>query len=271
MNLQSIEYRFILLTPAMIGGATGKSGNAEMRIASIRGQVRWWHRSAGLTPNFNQVWGQTEPSAVASKVSITLAAHFPSAHHNAPILPHKQSALRDSINPGETFTLILRRLVGCSSSQWIAAQNALKLWLLLGGLGLRVNRAAGSIWPLDDPRPEVERWVPEDEATLRRTLATLGYTKIMHLAEATILNHPSLASESSDASKLRKAASDTVNGSPRYFGTITPRTPSPLKMKVVMLGSDYRLLLTGSLTASEFAAARIALGTGKPLGSVAWI
>lgn len=268
MNLQSIEYRFTLLSPAMIGGAIGKAGNAEMRIASIRGQVRWWHRFARITPACNQVWGQTEHTVIASKVSLTLAARPTPPHDVSPILPHKQSAQRDAINPGETFDLILRRLVGCSADQWAAAQNAVKLWLLLGGLGLRVNRAAGSVWPLDVPKEEC--WVPKDELSLRSMLTSLGYSKVMQLADVSILGHKTLADEISDAHKLRHAASDTVSV-PAYFGSISPRKPSPLKMKIIRLGTDHRLLLTGSLTASEFSAARMALGTGKPLGSVAWI
>lgn len=270
MNLQSIEYRFILLTPAMIGGATGRDGSAEMRVASIRGQVRWWHRSAGLVPQCNDVWGQVEPVVMASKVSLSLAAGPPPNLMNSPILPHKQSASRNSIASGQTFSVILRRLVGCNPAQWSAAQHAVKLWLLLGGLGLRVNRAAGSVWPTDDYLPETEKWVPHDEASLRKTLTTLGYSKIVRLIDSRILEHGSLAGENTDGLKLRKAASDTVNGSPRYFGTIQPRTPSPLKMKVIRFGTDTRLILTGLATAPEFEAARCALGAGKPLGSVTW-
>ena len=271
MKLQSIEYRFVILTPAMIGGATGRDGSAEMRVASIRGQVRWWHRSAGLTPQCNEVWGQVEPVVIASKVSLSLAASPPLTLMNAPILPHKQSASRNSIAPGQTFSVILRRHVGCDLKQWRAAQHAVKLWLLLGGLGLRVNRAAGSIWPTDDHLLEPEKWVPRDEKELRSTLTELGYSKIVRLIGSEILEHGSLAGENTEGLKLRKAASDTVNGSPKYFGSIQPRrTPSPLKMKVIRLGTDTRLILTGLATEQDFEAARNALGAGKPLGSVAW-
>ncbi len=274
MKLQSIEYQFILLTPAMIGGANGKAGHAEMRVASIRGQVRWWHRFARVMPLCNQVWGQTEPEVIASKVSLTLLPRCLPVRKGTPILPHdlaKSGHPRDALSSGETFTLILRRLVGCDSSQWAAAQNAVKLWLLLGGLGLRVNRAAGSVWPLDGHLPEADRWVPDTESALRNLLATLGYSKVVQLVDASILDHPKLVHEKSDALKLRHAASDTVSVL-AYFGGIQPRrVPSPLKMKVIRLGDEHRLLLTGSLTADKFISARNALGAGKPLGSVAWV
>lgn len=252
MKLPSIEFPFTLLTPAMIGGAEGRAAPAEMRVASIRGQVRWWHRKAGLLPNCNQVWGQTEPSVVASKVSLTLAPSTSPSHKDVAILPHKESGFRDSILPPHRQSLILRRLVGCQQGEWEAAQKAVKLWLLLGGLGLRVNRAAGSVWPEGD-------CCPTNEAELKQMLAALGYRHEVRLADTSLGATPH---------ELRKAASDTVSVA-RYFGSISPRTPSPLKMKVIRLGKNYRLLLTG-LDAAGMTAARSALGTGKPLGSAAW-
>ena len=273
MKLQSIEYRFILLTPAMVGGAGGKSGYAEMRIASIRGQVRWWHRAAGLSPGFNQVWGQTDGSIIASRVSLALAAGARPAHGGAPILPHdlkKSGPPRDALNASEIFTVTLRRLVGCSPDHWLAAQRAVKLWLLLGCIGLRANRAAGSVWPLDDYLPESDRWVPADEQSLRGTIRGFGYSKIVQLADPSILGHGSLKDEPTHALKLRHAASDTVSDS-QYFGSIKPqRKPSPLKMKVIRLGAEHRLLLTGLASSADFIGARSALGTGKPLGNAAW-
>jgi len=252
MKLPEIPYQFTLLTPAMIGGAEGKSGPPEMRIASIRGQIRWWHRKAGLTPNCNQVWGQTEPSVLASKVSLTLLPSPEPARKEVPILPHKQSGYRDALLPPLQQTLILRRLVGCDSEHWKAAQNAVKLWLLLGGLGLRVNRAAGSIWPGGE-------WVPTNEAELKTLLATLGFHHPVRLAEASL---------GDSAQDLRKAASDTVSVA-KYFGGISPRKPSPLKMKVIRLGNVHRLILTG-LDDSGMDAARGALGK-KSLGRASWI
>jgi len=261
MKLQHQDYTFELLTPAMIGGAEGKTGNAEMRIASIRGQVRWWHRKAALQPSCTTLWGQTEPSVIGSKVSLALLPAIPARYLKATILPHKGGAQRDALPNCQHFQVRLTRLVGCSPDDWGAAQKAVKLWLLLGSLGLRANRAAGSVWP-------VGAWVPTDEASLTNVLIQLGYRHPVSLTDASILRHNNLTREPTDALKLRHAASDTVSV-PKYFGSIKPRTPSPLKMKVIRLGTDYRLLLTG-LPAADLAGARNALGTHKPLGSVVW-
>jgi hypothetical protein len=263
MRLSAIEFPFTLLTPAMIGGAEGKAGTAEMRIASIRGQIRWWHRKAVLHPACPHVWGETEPSVIASKVSLTLLPSRVSSRREVAILPHKHGGTRDALLPPSPHSLMLRRLAGCQPGEWEAAQNAVKVWLLLGGIGLRVNRAAGSVWPVGD-------WVPQDAANLRTELTRLRFppSAPLALADNSILSHPKLVEEKTDALKLRHAASDTVSV-PRYFGGISPRVASPLKMKVIRLGEDYRLLLTG-LDAAGMNAARCALGTGKPLGSVSW-
>lgn len=252
MKLPEVIYSFTLLTPAMIGGADGKCAPAEMRIASIRGQIRWWHRRAGLTPNCTQIWGQTEPSVIASRVSLTLLPSPAPARNEVAILPHKQSGYRDALLPPLQQTIILRRLVGCDNGQWTAAQKAVKLWLLLGGLGLRVNRAAGSVWPIGE-------WVPTNEIDLKTLLASLGFSHAVRLADASLGNSPQ---------ELRKAASDTVSVA-QYFGGISPRKPSPLKMKVIRLGEDHRLLLTG-LVDNDMDAARRALGN-KVLGRAAWV
>lgn len=270
MKLKTEDYPFILLTPAMIGGAAGKAGEAEVRVASIRGQIRWWHREAGLSPFCNEVWGQTDKSIIASRVGLSLVPGLPPQHESANILPHdlkKSGRPRDAIAAGQRFTLRLTRLVGCSQAHWLTARNAVKLWLFLGGVGLRVNRAAGSVWPLDIPGQEA--WVPADETALKKCVSDLGYWHDVQLADPSVLTHSFLRHESTEAAKLRHAASDTVSV-PRYFGGIKPRQPSPLKMKVIRLGEQHRLLLTG-LATSEMSAARGSLGAGKPLGSVAWL
>jgi len=268
MKLKTEDYRFSLLTPAMIGGALlGKGSNAEMRVASIRGQVRAWHRRAGLVPSPEVVWGKTDGGTLASKVGLSLLPGPQPTQTDAVILPHKGGTTRKAIPMGESFTLRLTRLVDCGNSHWETAKKAVKLWLLLGGLGLRVNRAAGSVWPLDSPGEEP--WVPADEAGLKSLLLSLGYDKPVGLADAAILRHRDLAREPSDALKLRRAASDTVSDR-KYFGGIDPRKLSPLKMKVVRFGGhDYRILLTG-LSASDLIGARASLGASKALGSVEW-
>jgi hypothetical protein len=145
------------------------------------------------------------------------------------ILPHHNGGgRRPAVKHEQTFTLRLTRLIGCTTDHWEIAQKALKIWLLLGGLGLRSARAAGSVWPLGT-------WVPNDDATLTSTLHTLGLVNIS----------VSIAGFSAavDARTLRITASDTVNNT-TIFGSIGPRTPSPTKFKVARLRDVYCLIVT---------------------------
>ena len=274
MKLLNAIFPFEFLTDCFSGTAEGKlATHSELRVPPIRGHVRMWHVAAFGINSCNEVWGSTAGDGAGSRVAMKLTELAPASTQTSLVLPHKDNpnhrGPRAALPAGGKATLSLTRFPLCNQDQWDKAQKAVKLWLLLGTLGLRSARAAGSVWPIDDP---VNPWVPNDEVALRKAFIILGYTKIVQIADASILHHAKIKHEDSDAAKLRCAASDTVDGSPHYFGGIKPsRKPSPLKMKVIRLGTDYRLLLTGLANAADFAGARKALGAGKPLGSVPWI
>jgi hypothetical protein len=110
------------------------------------------------------------------------------------------------------------------------AIRALEVWLLLGSLGLRANRAGGSIWPADGNAPQT----PE---ALRRRLDDLGCRWPLYLAGIEV---------GSTFESLRVAATDTVF-EPRWVFGYTggrERQASPLKLKVVRFGQQSRLLMT---------------------------
>jgi hypothetical protein len=273
MKLQTATFSFEFLTDCFSGTAEGKNAtHSELRVPPIRGHVRMWHVAAFGIASCNEIWGSTAGDGAGSRVAMKLTKQpGKTTGEKSELLPHelKKSSLRHALPAGSRATLELTRLPLCANDQWVRAQRAVKLWLLLGTLGLRSARAAGSVWPIDNV---TEPWVPKDEAALRKELSNLGYSKIVQFADASILDHSMIKREHSDAAKLRCAASDTVNGSPQYFGDIKPaRKPSPLKMKVIRLGTDYRLLLTGLASTVDFNGAHRALGTGKPLGSVQWL
>ena len=111
MKLKSIDLPFVLLTSAMNGGAQ-ENGPAEVRIASIRGQVRAWHRKAGLTPACDEVWGRAADGATtASRVSLSLLPQLKAeTHKDEPILPHHPvGGIRSAVTHNQTFTLRLTR------------------------------------------------------------------------------------------------------------------------------------------------------------------
>ena len=292
MNLPTRDFPFLLLTPALVGGAEVKPGTLEgradpnrsaprrvnpqsgslpeMRAASIRGQVRWWHRFAHVSPHSNEVWGRSEPApAIASRIGLEILPRPPFSHAPVRTLPHteefdrenpknpwaKVESFRRGIHEGESFTLRLTRLPSCDDRAWQAAERAVKLWLLLGGIGLRSNRATGSVWPQDPA------WTPVDEAALAAELTRLGYQRPVSLADAR------LGGGSPD--ELRKAASDTVDNENFLGGARAGRRkPSPVKMKVIQLGGTYRLLLTAPKPATLEGAQAVL--SAKPLGRVPW-
>jgi hypothetical protein len=236
MILPTENYSFKFLTACFCGGADNQSGPAEMRVPSIRGQVRAWHRELAGSGAVNRIWGSTDGEACASRVglmydtSITPRQAQPKPH----ILPHKNQGPRPALSVGQSFNLTLQRLVGCSSGDWTTAQNAIKVWLLIGCLGLRANRAAGSVWPLDPDQKE-RKWVPQTLAQLGETLRNLGLRWPMQLIETPA---------GTTAEELRRLASDTVKGHPNLFGDINPRIPSPTKFKVIELAGQPHLLVT---------------------------
>ena len=244
MQLQYEPFTFTLLTPCFSGTALGRlADQAEMRIPPIRGHVRFWHRALFDPADANRVWGSTDGNeGQGSRVALRLTQCAVVGKHPAPVLPHdlrKSGKDRMSVQAGESFTFLLQRLVGCTLDNWDHAQKAVRLWLLLGCLGLRSNRAAGSVWPEGN-------WVPDDADALKEQLQELGYRRPVGLAGL---------DRSLSANTLRETASDTVTSTgrnhPRFGGT-SPRDPSPTKFEVARLGRQHVLLITGPELSAAF-------------------
>ena len=203
----------------------------------------------------NRIWGSTVGEGSASRVALISDAFArPSQAQPMPyILPHKKQGPRPALAAGQLFTLSLQRLIGCESIDWTTAQNAMKIWLLIGGLGLRANRASGSVWP-------VGTWVPQTAGQLVETLRSFGFHWPVQLVETP---------NGTPSEELRRLASDTVRGQPRLFGDIKPRTPSPTRFKIVELAGRVRLLVTAPPSV-DLLAVRTALASPKKAGQYPW-
>ncbi len=191
-------------------------GKPEIRGTSIRGMIREWTKL--LHGNPDEVWGGM--GGKASKVGIAVV-NICNEKVKSPLLPHKAGTSPLAIKAGASFDLVLTRLVGCTDQQWETAKLNVKNWLLIGCLGQRANRAAGSVWN-----------------------STLAFeSKEKFLAELKAIRFILVSNEGFDNSEaVRTIASDTVNNS-ECFGCITPRTPSPVKMKVIKIADKFHLLL----------------------------
>lgn len=261
MKLTTVEYSFKLLTPCFCGGADNQNAPAEMRVPSIRGQVRAWHREITGVETVNRIWGSTDGDGGASRVGMIcdVSAPLRPAQPKPFILPHKSQGPRPALAVGQSFTLKLQRLIGCTSNDWSAAQNAIKFWLLIGCLGLRANRAAGSVWPLDADQTE-NKWVPQNAAQLGNHLRNLGFRWPVQIIQT---------SSGTTSEELRRLASDTVKGSPKLFGNMAPRQPSPTKFKVIEFNGEPHLLVTAP-SSEDLTAAHTALSGNNKAGQFSW-
>lgn len=239
MKLQTVHCPFSFLTDCFSGNAEGKdSKQSALRVPPIRGHVRTWHQLAFGLDSCNRVWGSSAGNGEGSRVSVALKTGVEPSSATSEILPHsedrKKRGNRPCIPAGQKASIEIIRLPLCSNEDWDKAQKAVRLWLLLGSLGLRSNRAAGSVWPAEQPRtPNDLREAINDLGLRRLQIALIGLGK--HL----------------NTSDLRKAASDTVS-QPDIFGTTKPRTPSPTKFKVVAFEEGPCLLAMAPEKAPDF-------------------
>ncbi len=245
MRLLTKEYPFVFLTACFSGTWKGKEATeSELRVPAIRGHLRLWHRVLFQVANANRVWGSTAgDEGSGSRVGVTLKNIPLPSNSRADTLPHKDNpghrGPRAALPVNTKASLVLQRLPGCTETDWAHAQSAVQLWLLLGSVGYRANRAAGSVWP-DATN------APADPTSLRSQIAALGCKWAISLAPHSIGN---------TWESLRKAASDTPSDRNNYGAANNPRTPSPTHFKVVRFGSILRLIVFAE-TASRLEAAQ---------------
>jgi CRISPR/Cas system CMR-associated protein Cmr1 (group 7 of RAMP superfamily) len=222
-----------LLTPCFCRGAY--RDQPEIRVPSIRGMVRWWFRALGGTPQeekalFGGVHGGAAASRLVFRVSQIVARK---ANPDPPTLPHKaggQASPQAAFAPDGSFRLtVTSRLNQIPQDLAHRVEAALEVWTLLGALGLRANRGGGCLWPVGDA-------APQDAAGLRTRLNASGCNWPVYLAGTLV---------GQTAEQLRAAATDTVSEPKNVFGSAHGmRLASPLKIKVVRLENQLRLLIT---------------------------
>jgi CRISPR type III-B/RAMP module RAMP protein Cmr1 len=230
-----------ILTPCFCRGAY--QDTPEMRVPSIRGMVRWWFRIlGGSSQEEKQIFGGMKKFAegekgkvMASRVVFRVpATNTTVAKPNPFTLPHKEKLSAKQASPQAAFSeggafrleiFSLHESLDAGLEQKLV--TAIEVWMLLGALGLRANRAGGSLWPLKD--------APTNSALLRKRLTVLGCNWPLYLAgdEA-----------GKTLAELRSAATDTLNGYPMVFGSVRPRQASTIKIKVICLDQRLRLLIT---------------------------
>ncbi len=227
-----------VLTPLFNRGAY--QDEPEIRVPSIRGMVRWWFRSLGGSADQEKEafggmagMGQSLKTQVkASRLVFRVSNVKAGPTRQEFTLPHKSgghAGPKAAFPPGATFELeVFTRFGHLQVELESKVKNTLEAWLLLGALGLRANRAGGSVWPGDASAPVT----PQD---LKTSLENIGCAWPVMLAGV---------EAGSSLDQLRAAATDTVEGMPHVFGKIKGgRVASKVKFKIVRLESRFRLLI----------------------------
>jgi hypothetical protein len=245
-------FRLEFITPLFSRGAY--DNRPEIRPASIRGQLHWWFRALGGTyTDEKSIFGGVHSGATASKVVVRVR-HEPLSGEWIPTLPHKPAgrtpqdgpnAPRIAVREGQAFDLyILPRLGGLAGRLQPAFDRTLETWLLLGTLGLRSTRAAGSFL-----------WSPVNETPLQPPATFEKYlARCTTLLKGAPLRFDLLTESYLSSEAARRVVSDTLGGRNdrpgqedlgrlhdplgRVFGG---RKTSPLRFRIVSIGGEHRI------------------------------
>lgn len=233
--MESLTYSFSLLSDTFAHGAyqTMNFNRPELRAPSVKGMIRWWHEALGLSKqNADTLFGQAIGTTMASRVTLRVHPTSVVRQQNTEFMPHKgqHGGLKTAIQPGTAYQLILtQRREPLPGDLWRELQRASESWLLLGAIGQRSNRAAGSVhWDL---APTTQKEFEIKAADL------LGSSKISFAILRPKFEHNREAREIAG-----DFLQDQAFGGSAPFGSARPRKPSPLKLKCIQLDGSIRLI-----------------------------
>lgn len=250
-----IDLEFI--TPLFSHGATDQP---EIRPASIRGQLHAWFRILGgdIEAERRVFGGIKQGKADSRKMPSkgeTLASHVVVRVSNVegrirelPTLPHKQGGMaapRKACDVGtKCQVMITDRLGGLKEADEDLLNRATNVWLLMGTLGFRTTRAAGSFVWTDESFPMPGDPIAYQDACRNLLDETSAQAKVAVLGK-----------EYASAEAARRDVSDSLGGRDHHdeqndlaelhdplgkvFGG---RKTSPLKYRIVRFGDKYRIL-----------------------------
>ena len=247
--------RIVFLTPCFSHGAVGTQ---EIRPASIRGMLHHWFRIVGGSASQERLvfggvnHGDKSPfhDDSASRVVVRVRHDANLDSGVFPTLPHKtgnEASPRKAFAPGHSFELLISdRLGGLREVESALFNDALYAWLLMGTLGFRSTRAAGS-FSFETEAFSVPATPEEYEVACQELLSSRNAR--MRVA---VLDH-----DFSNAESARCVVSDSLGGNGKDrgpealqdirdpLGRIKPtRKTSPLKYRIVRFGEHFRILAT---------------------------
>lgn len=236
MITSPISRSFRFLTPAFAHGAyQAQSENIpELRAPSIRGQLRQWWRMLGYGHG-NECFGSVSGSdGMASKIQVRLIGPSEPRICTSEILPHKENprhrGFKNAIQANaDIFTIELRTIRGgLGKEAEERLENTLNAWLLMGGVGQRSNRSAGSPWPEEHAPTTIPDYLSRCRNLLSRSKVRVAVLDIALRS----------ANEVRDLSG-RFLGNGRVPGN--VFGSADPRKSSSLKLRAVELDDALRI------------------------------
>jgi len=279
--LTQISLRLRFDSPTFLNGSDPR-GNPEFRAPSIRGQLRYWARAivGARTTDLKEIWQQESAAfgstGQGSPVIVRLNKVYPRAEHindRIPMLPHREHSGGNVSRAGgivEGTPFMMACLTRPAVLMPPLFEQALAVWLLLGGVGKRSRRMFGSpgirevVEGFSDPTlaGAIKPWSSAEE--LQNTVAsvlkaTVGSGTAMRQAPAFPTLHPRYsriivgarifndATEANQAlfSLLRDQRKPYRNASEQYFGhAMRGRRASPLIAQVRRIGDGYSPVLT---------------------------
>jgi hypothetical protein len=236
--------KLAFITPLFSHGATDEP---EIRPASVRGMLHHWFRLVGGDiEQERSVFGgnankESGCQAAAGKVVVRVS-DIQARQGSQNTLPHKTGGAaspRSAFLAGTACTLrVFGRLGGLSGGEEALFRDAVYAWLLMGTLGYRSTRAAGSfVWESEDfPVP-----TPENYQKAMDRLAAKGKFKAALLPKefADPGTPRSLVSNSLKMTEHNRPLGNIV-----YWtdGEKIPRKTSPLKYRLVRFGTRFQLV-----------------------------
>lgn len=268
--MPSLSIKLKTVSPLFLNGAAEKQ--PELRAASVRGQLRYWFRAieGAKTQDLQKLWKAEEAifgsTQCGSQIQIRVHADYnlrEQVEDNF-ILPHKGKGVgpEKSFKVGTKFDVLFQTPPGTHFPS--AFQNALSVWLLLGGLGKRSRRMFGalemiSVSESDDLMPEdaaVRGWKKPDMLgkTIKDNLENWifrGDTFNQAITPSFPTLHPFhsrilIGTKPFDSmKKVDKDFFDIIHEKREYqFGSASPRRASPLIAQVRKIGEAYYPVLT---------------------------
>lgn len=241
--MEPTTYQFELLSDTFAHGAyqTQDFNRPELRAPSVKGMIRWWHEALGHSKaDTSLIFGTVKGGNKASPVTFRIEPIKSPNLTETPFLPHKSRKPKFALTPGTFFRLsVMPRREGLSRISEDQLKQATEAWLLLGSIGQRSNRAAGSILWDQCPSTQKEFEITASELTSGSKISFAVLDRVF----ADDIEAREIAGDFlSEQAFQGTAPFGSAGGFDRATNQKIERKPSPLKLKCVEFERQIKLL-----------------------------